>query len=189
MKLIVGLGNPGLKYRNTFHNIGFRLIDALAKAHKISLKTAPRFKAKVGQGRISGKDVVLFKSQRFMNLCGLSLAPFVLENKLKISDILVICDCLDLAFGKVRFKEKGSDAGHRGMRSLICALGSDGFSRIKIGIGRPANPNIDISEYVLSRLSAKEEKEFSKVAEEAKILIYDWINSGEAKLIEPFDNH
>jgi len=179
MKLIVGLGNPGLKYKNTLHNIGFRLIDALAREHKIALKTNPKFKAKTGQGRINGKDIGLFKSQRFMNLCGLSLAPFVLEHKLDIRDILVICDCLDLPFGKIRFKDKGSDAGHRGVRSLISALGRNDFSRIKIGIGRPANPNIDISEYVLSRLSAKEEKEFSKVIEEAKILIYEWINSKE----------
>lgn len=179
MKLIVGLGNPGLKYKNTLHNIGFRLIDSLAKEHKISLKTNPNFKAKIGQGRINGRLIGLFKAQRFMNLCGLSLAPFVLKNKLDIRDILVICDCLDLPFGNIRFKEKGSDAGHRGMRSLISALGRDDFGRIKIGIGRPASPSIDISEYVLSRLSVKEEKEFSKVVEEAKIKIYEWINSKE----------
>lgn len=179
MKLIVGLGNPGLKYKYTLHNIGFRVIDYFAKEHKFHFKTDPKFKAKVAYGRVEDEDVALFKSQRFMNLCGLSLAPFVLANKIEIKDILVICDCLDLPFGKIRFKTKGSDAGHRGMRSIISALGKNDFSRTKIGIGRPNDSNIDISEYVLSRFSAKEEKELSRIIEEAKSKISQWVKSKE----------
>jgi PTH1 family peptidyl-tRNA hydrolase len=173
MKLIVGLGNPGLRYKFTRHNIGFRVIDALAQEHKIRFKTNLNARAKVAGGSISGQDFILFKSLRFMNLCGLSVVYFMLERNISPSDLLVICDCLDLPFGSFRLRSKGSDAGHRGLRSIIASLGRSDFSRLKIGIGRPQE-RYDISDYVLSRFIPDEERQISQLIKEAKIKIDEW---------------
>lgn len=177
MKLIVGLGNPGARYKYTRHNIGFRIVDAIAKEKKISFKKEARQQAKSVRAELFGQEVALFKSVRFMNLTGLTLAPFVLEKKIEIKDILVVCDCLDLSFGKMRLKEKGSDAGHRGMRSIIEALGHDDFSRLKVGIGRPEAKAAQVSEFVLSRFTCQEEESLGKLIKEAKSKIYAWINN------------
>ncbi|MEW6009617.1 MAG: aminoacyl-tRNA hydrolase [Candidatus Omnitrophota bacterium] len=176
MKLIVGLGNPGLRYKLSRHNIGFRVVDSIAQELRISFKSNIKHKIKIGQGRIDGERIALLKSLRFMNLCGLSVSLFILERKIELNNLLVICDCLDLPFGKIRLKSKGSDAGHRGMRSIITSLGREDFSRLKIGIGRPENQEIQITDYVLYRFEPAEEKKLPLVIKEAKSKIYDWIN-------------
>lgn len=182
MILIVGLGNPGNKYKDTPHNVGFRVLDEIAKDKKINFKTSFRFRAKLAQGNIAGQDALLFKSLRFMNLTGLSLAPLARAKNINLKDLLVVGDCLDLEFGKIRLKEKGSDAGHRGMRSIITSLSTQSFSRLKIGIGRPSSPHADISEYVLTKFSAAEEKKLSSIIDEAKLKIFDWIKNKEKGL-------
>jgi PTH1 family peptidyl-tRNA hydrolase len=175
MKLIVGLGNPGLKYKFTRHNIGARVVEQIAKENKINFKTDLSIQAKVAQGRIRGQEISLLKPLRFMNLCGLSIVPFMLKRNIAINDSLVIADCLDLDLSKLKFRQKGSDAGHRGMRSIINSLGRNDFSRIKIGIGRPARHNVDVSEYVLSKFTSSEEKLLKPIIDQAKQIVYDWL--------------
>lgn len=183
MKLIIGLGNPGLKYKYTRHNIGARIIEQIAKENKIKFKRDIKIKARIASGKIRSQYVNLFKPLRFMNICGLSVASFMLERTADISDLLVVCDCLDLAFGKIRLKASGRDAGHRGIRSIITSLGKDDFSRLKIGIGRPLRKT-DVSEYVLSRFEAEEEAQLAEIIKEAKLKIYEWINSSAASCRE-----
>ncbi|MBU2541799.1 MAG: aminoacyl-tRNA hydrolase [Candidatus Omnitrophica bacterium] len=178
MRLIVGLGNPTAKYRDTRHNIGFKVIDSLAEDNSIRFRTNVKARARIASGQICGRRVLLFKSLRFMNICGLSLSPFMLEKDIEIGDLLVICDCLDLAFGKIRLKNKGSDAGHRGMRSIINALGRNDFSRLKIGIGRCLDASSDVSEYVLSKFNPREKREFPQIIEDAEKKICEWIKNG-----------
>lgn len=181
MKLLVGLGNPGIRYKFTRHNIGFRVVEAIVNEQRLRFKSNLKLKAKLAQGLIDNQQVYLFKSLRFMNLCGLSLAAFVLEHKINIQDILVICDCLDLPFGALRLKNKGSDAGHRGMRSIIASLGADNFSRLKIGIGRPLKKGKSVSDFVLSRFTSEQERCLPGVIKEVKSKVYEWLNAKEVK--------
>ncbi len=178
MKLIVGLGNPTLKFKYTRHNIGFKVIDSLAKDNNIKFKTNPKVKARIGSGKICGQRVTVFKALRFMNLSGLSLCAFMLGKNIEIDNLLVICDCLDLPFGKIRLRSKGSDAGHRGARSIIDSLGRSDFYRLKIGIGRPKDRNFEISEYVLTKFNQTEKSKLPQIIEEAKAKISEWITNG-----------
>ncbi len=178
MKLIVGLGNPGLRYKFTRHNIGFRVVDSIAQELKFKFRANLKLKAKIGQGSLNGESIILLKSLRFMNLCGISISLFILEGKIELNNLLVVCDCLDLPFGTIRLKSKGSDAGHRGMRSITTSLGRDDFSRLKIGIDRPKGSLGQINDYVLSRFERGEEKKLPLIINEAKSKIYQWINGG-----------
>jgi len=133
--LIVGLGNPGRKYRGNRHNIGFMVLDALAVAHNIEGNKVQN-KAIVANGRIQNKNVILAKPQTFMNLSGDSVGPLARYYKVPPENVLVVYDELDLPFGTIRMREKGGAGGHNGMKSVINHLGQD-FPRVRLGIGRP----------------------------------------------------
>lgn len=162
MKLIVGLGNPGKKYENTRHNIGFWVIDRLSEQWGIPL-SKEKWKGMVGEGIVDGEKVVLLKPMTFMNLSGESVRPAMDWLKLSIEDLVVIYDDMDLPLGQVRLRLKGSAGGHNGMKSIIAHLGTDQFKRIKLGIGRPIS--ISVPDYVLSNFSA-DEMPFAKDASE-----------------------
>jgi len=165
MKLIVGLGNPGKTYFNNRHNVGFRCIDYFARLHRISIKER-RARAKLGIGEVAETRVVLAKPRTFMNLSGQSVNRLVRHFGVPLEDLLVICDDLDLPLGKVRIRQRGGSAGHKGVESIIASLGSQDFPRIRVGIGRPEGDEIA---YVLSDFSAEErelvEEAISKVAD------------------------
>jgi PTH1 family peptidyl-tRNA hydrolase len=133
MKLIVGLGNPGREYENTRHNVGFRVIDELAKRHAIDL-TRRRFSGIAGTGSIAGEQVLLLKPETYMNLSGRSIREALTFHKLEVDDVLVIVDDLALPVARIRIREKGSAGGHNGLTSVIAELGDDGFARLRIGI-------------------------------------------------------
>jgi len=154
VKLIVGLGNPGPTYERTRHNAGFLFVTAFAGAHKASWKKG--FDGELASVLSGTEKLLLFKPMTYMNCSGEPLQKIMAFYKLSILDILVIHDDLDLDLGKVRFREKGSSGGHNGLNSIIRELGLEDFSRIKIGIGRPANPAINPADYVLQRFSAEE---------------------------------
>src|SRR5690625_931854 len=156
MKCIIGLGNPGKKYEKTRHNIGFQVIDELAKRHNISLNKS-KFKCDYEIYRSNGGSVLFVKPQTFMNLSGEGIQPLMHFFKLDLEDVLVIYDDLDLPTGKIRFREKGGHGGHNGIRSIIQHVGSKDFKKIWIGIGRPIHL-IPIVDYVLQPFS-KAEKE------------------------------
>lgn len=132
--VIVGLGNPGAEYRGTRHNVGFDVIDLISHRHKIKLDRG-KHKAKIGQGRIGVTEVLLVKPLTYMNLSGQSVAPLAREHGIKPDRILVIADDLDLRLGRTRLKPGGSAGGHNGHKSLIAALGTNQYPRLKIGIG------------------------------------------------------
>lgn len=135
MKLIVGLGNPGSRYRLTRHNLGFMVVDALADRWHISVG-GKRHEAELGTGEISSVRAILAKPQTFMNASGESVAKLRRLHRLDPSDILAIYDDLDLPLGRIRLRAEGGAGGHNGVASLISVLGK-GFPRLRVGIGRP----------------------------------------------------
>lgn len=148
MKLIVGLGNPGARYEGSRHNIGFLVVDRLAAAHHILISTK-RFKAILGKGWIDSQEVVLFKPMTFMNLSGEAVKKARHFFRTGPEDLIVIHDDLDLSLGRLRFKVRGGDGGHLGVRSIIESIGANNFLRLKVGIGRPPR-GVDPAEYVLN---------------------------------------
>ncbi len=163
MKLIIGLGNPGKTYAHNRHNIGFRCLNHLAKLHSIQVKKH-QCQSQVGVGRIAGVEVLLAKPKTFVNLSGEAVGSLMRKYKIPASDLIVIYDDLDLPLGRLRLRPGGSAGGHKGIKSIISALSSKDFCRIKVGIGRPtdedSNPLSDedvIIGYVLSDFTPREE--------------------------------
>jgi PTH1 family peptidyl-tRNA hydrolase len=148
MKLIVGLGNPGQQYTQTRHNAGFRVVDELAE--RLGWRwAASRERALVTEGVTGGQKLILVKPTTYMNESGRAVGPLLRFYKLDLNDLLVICDDLDLPVGRLRVRERGSPGGQHGMESVIAHVGSPNFARLRIGIGRPANGRMSISDYVL----------------------------------------
>lgn len=165
MNLIVGLGNPGLKYRNTRHNAGFAAIDALAE--KAGLRfNKKRFQGVVAEGKIAGKSVLLLKPHTYMNLSGEAVAEAMRFYKLTPQELLVIYDDIDLDLGRLRIKAEGSAGSHNGMRSIVARVGSEKFPRLRIGIGKP-KPPMDLAAFVLQKLKAEQKKAFLANSERA----------------------
>jgi PTH1 family peptidyl-tRNA hydrolase len=161
MKLIVGLGNPGKTYAHNRHNAGFLCVNYFARLHSIRFDRR-QCRARVGIGKVSGEKLLLAKPGTFVNLSGNSVACLVRKHKIPVSDLLAIYDDLDLPPGKIRLRQSGSSGGHKGMNSIISALGSEAFPRIRVGIGRPQVEKQSISEdaivnYVLTDFSPQEE--------------------------------
>ena len=149
MYIIAGLGNPGKKYENTRHNMGFLVLDAFAQRHGIKVSKI-KHKALTGEGFIAGKKVLLVKPQTYMNLSGESLREVMEYYKVPIENLIVIYDDISLPAGHIRIRAKGSAGGHNGMKSIITHLGTENFRRIRIGIGeKPVD--MDLADYVLSR--------------------------------------
>lgn len=149
-KLIVGLGNPGSKYANTRHNVGWMALDAFAQKHGVSIERQG-YQGVYGETRwgSAGEKVILLKPLTFMNLSGRSVAPAAHFYKIPPAEILVVYDDLDLPPDKLRLREKGSAGGHNGMKSLIQELGTQEFPRLRLGIGRPA-PGWEVIDWVLA---------------------------------------
>jgi PTH1 family peptidyl-tRNA hydrolase len=139
VKMIVGLGNPGTKYSNTKHNIGFMAIDEIVKNLDITFTEDKNFKAEVGSTFINREKIYFVKPTTFMNNSGIAVKELLTYYNIPVEDLLVIYDDLDMDVGKIRFRQKGSAGGHNGMKSIIAHLGTQEFDRIKIGIGRPKN--------------------------------------------------
>lgn len=175
MKLIVGLGNPGIKYAQTRHNVGFFVVDHLSEQWSIPLKQH-KWEAEIGEGRICGEKVVLCKPQTFMNRSGMAVRPVFDFFNADIDDIVVIYDDLDLPPGQIRLRLKGSAGGHNGMKSIIGHLGTDQFKRIRIGIGRP-EPPYPVTDYVLSPFAEDEEEAVADAVERAAEAINHWTQS------------
>jgi len=161
MKLIVGLGNPGKTYAHNRHNVGFQCLNYFARLHSIRLDRR-QCQARVGWSEVGGDKLLLARPGTFVNLSGKSVACLVHKRNTPLSDLLVIYDDLDLPLGKIRLRQSGSSGGHKGMNSIISALGSEDFPRIRVGVGRPQGEKQSINEdaivnYVLSDFSSQEE--------------------------------
>ena len=160
MKLIVGLGNPGLKYRGTRHNLGFGAIEEFADRVNISIR-GTEFKAKTGKGVFRGEKLILAKPQTFMNLSGEAVSALAKYYGITPEDIIVIYDDINLEPGHIRVRRSGSAGGHNGMKNIIERHGSQEFARVRIGAG--AKPeNRDMADWVLSRFDKSEEDDVRK---------------------------
>ena len=170
MKLIVGLGNPGKEYENTRHNMGFIVMDKLAKKLNIELDKK-KFKAVYGVYRFNSEKIIIAKPQTFMNLSGEAVVSLMNFYDVKIEDIIVVHDDLDLPVGKLRIRHSGSSGGQKGMGNIIELLGSKDINRIRIGISN--DKTIDTKDYVLGKLSAEEKKIIDEVTNKAvEALVY-----------------
>ncbi|SHN37507.1 aminoacyl-tRNA hydrolase [Gracilibacillus kekensis] len=177
MKCIVGLGNPGNKYRDTRHNVGFMVIDELLNRHNWTLNKN-KFKGHFALESIGGEKVILLQPQTYMNLSGESLRPLMDFYNLTPEDVTVIYDDLDLPLGKVRLRQTGGHGGHNGVRSIIDQLGTKQFNRLRFGIGRPETP-MAVIDYVLGKF----EKSNQSLLEES---IHHSADAMEAWLDQPF---
>ena len=164
--LVVCLGNPGAKYENTRHNMGFLACDILAERAGIRVRRI-RFRALCGDGRLGGQRVLLLKPQTFMNLSGDAVREAAAFYKIPPENIIVIFDDISLDPGKLRIRRKGSHGGHNGMKNIIYHLNNDNIPRIKMGVGAKPNPDYDLADWVLSRFTKKEADEIKKAAEKA----------------------
>lgn len=157
--LIVGLGNPGDKYMYTRHNAGFMTLDYLSQ--KLSCKIdRSKFKALTCDAVIGGKRVLLMKPQTFMNLSGEAVVEAMNFYKIPIENVIVICDDINLAPGKLRIRKKGSDGGQKGLRSIITLTGSDNFVRVRMGVGAKPHPDYDLADWVLGEMPKADREVF-----------------------------
>jgi len=152
--LIVGLGNPGEKYSGTRHNAGFMVLDYISGRAEIPVKKLKHM-AMTGKGNIAGKSVLLMKPQTYMNNSGESVADAAAYYKIPPENIIIIFDDISLELGQMRIRRKGSDGGHKGIKSIIEHIGQD-FPRLKIGIGNKPHPDYNLADYVLSKLKAED---------------------------------
>ena len=177
IKLIAGLGNPGLKYQNTRHNLGFRLVDHLARLYKVELLSVDS-ELSAGYGTINDRSAVwLLKPQGYMNRSGPPIDAFLKQQCISSKEILVIYDDIDLMFGRLKIKTKGGDGGHRGVKSLIGALKTGEFSRLRLGIGR-SEANNDVVNHVLGQFDGREMKHLANFVDRASEAVVAVLESG-----------
>jgi PTH1 family peptidyl-tRNA hydrolase len=173
MRLIVGLGNPGIEYAWTPHNLGFLVIDALAEDAGIRV-TRPEAKSLVGLGQIAGREVALAKPQTMMNLSGLAVRELVGRAECQPSDMIVVCDDIALPWGMIRVRERGTAGGHNGLKSVIGAVGTTDFVRVRLGV-KPEEMRGDLKEYVLRQIRRDEEdlvaEEIEQAGEAVKVIL------------------
>ena len=177
MKLIIGLGNPGREYTFTRHNVGFMVIEEVAMANSIKWKSSRRFKALKGEGKIGPERCYLAMPQTFMNLSGNSARSLVNWLKIDLKHVLIVVDDAALPFGEIRLRTKGSDAGHKGLRSIIDCLGTNEFARMRIGIMGQGQSK-DLSEHVLSGFTKKEQKSLPDILKHSSLACECWVENG-----------
>lgn len=175
MKLVVGLGNPGGKYASTRHNVGFRVVDELARRHAIDVNRT-RFSGLTGTGSIGGTPVMLLKPGTYMNLSGQAVREAMTFHKLAGEDLLVVVDDMALPLGRLRLRTGGSAGGHNGLASIIQALGGDAFSRLRIGIEQVAGERM--VGHVLSPFTRQEEEVIGPAVVRAVDAVECWLAEG-----------
>lgn len=182
--LIAGLGNPGDNYAKTRHNVGFRAVDALAEKLSVKIDRA-KFRGLYAQANYKGKKLILLKPQTFMNLSGLSVADAARYFKLPPERVILLFDDVSLDVGRLRVRADGSAGGHNGIKSVIGALNSQSFPRVKLGVGAKPHPDYELADWVLSNFTKDEDKIIRSVvgdaAEAALTVIEDGVPAAAAK--------
>lgn len=182
--LVVGLGNPGRKYESTRHNIGFMVIDQIAREHSLGFKGG--FYSDYCVCDIEGKRVYLAKPQTYMNLSGKAVREIIDYFDIDTDCVIVVHDDLDLDFGKIKIRYGGSSGGHKGIDSIIAVLSTDKFIRVKMGIGKPKHK--DISDYVLDDFSTDEKRLLEKFIELGVQAVNEILKNGLNKAMNLFSN-
>lgn len=180
MYAVIGLGNPGKEYVNTRHNIGFDVLELLAQRNNININKI-KFKSVYGEGRIGDEKVFLVKPQTYMNNSGMCVLDLYNYYKIPIENIIVIVDDVDIQFGTIRIRGKGSGGTHNGLRSIIYHLQRNDFPRVKVGIGKPVNENADLANFVLGRFDVDDRQVIQSALERAskaiETIIKDDVNT------------
>lgn len=176
MYLIVGLGNPGPKYAQHRHNVGFQIVDLLAARHGLTFSKS-QHQAQLASGQLAGEKVLLAKPQSYMNESGQPVRALLDYYKVPPDRLLVVVDHLDLDFGMLRLRPQGGAGGQNGMKSIIQHLGTQDFARLRVGIGRPPG-RMDPAAYVLQNFSAEQEAEMQLLRQEAADAIELWLREG-----------
>ena len=184
--LVVFLGNPGPRYECTRHNAGFMAGDALAKKLGVNISRL-RFKALTAECEINGERVLLMKPQTFMNLSGEAVGEAARFYKIPPEHVLVVSDEVSLPLGKLRVRQKGSAGGHNGLKSIIAALGSDGFPRVRIGVGAPPHPEYDMADWVLSVFRNQDLEDMQSAAQRAAEAVITYISDGPERAMNRFN--
>jgi PTH1 family peptidyl-tRNA hydrolase len=184
MKMVVGLGNPGSRYQGTRHNVGFDVIDELAKVPEAS-KPQRRAGAEVIESFEAGNKVLLIKPQSFMNRSGLPIRGLVDFHKLSLEDLLVICDDINLPLGQLRVRAGGTHGGHNGLRDLQSHLGTTEYARLRIGVGAPEGRHL--ADYVLDRFHPSEASAIESAIERAAAATRTWIAEGTSACMNKFN--
>lgn len=184
--LVIGLGNPGAEYAAYRHNIGFWVVEAVARAHGLDFSRKKSLKADVADGQIDGRPLLVAKPRTFMNLSGRAVGRLQRTFKVPPSRILVVYDDLDLPLGRLRLRPEGGSGGHRGMRSIIDSLGTPGFPRLRVGIDRPPG-RMDPADYVLQPFAAQDRDLLAEVVERAVEAIDCWLAEGIVTAMDRFN--
>ena len=187
MYIIVGLGNPGKKYEDTRHNIGFKTIDALADKLNIKVNKI-KFKGLVGEGRIAGEKVILLKPHTFMNNSGESVVEILNFYKLKPENLLVVVDDIDIEFAQLKIKKNGSAGTHNGLKSIVNLIGSKNFARFKIGVGKK-HPNEDLASFVLSNFPSRDKKHIEDAVDACSESIIKTVTDGIDVAMNSYNNN
>ena len=185
MKCIVGLGNPGKKYEDTRHNIGFMVIDELLQRHHWELNHT-KFKGQYALEHYQGEKVLLLKPQTYMNLSGESIRPLMDFYQISMEDVLVVYDDLDLPLGKIRLRQKGGHGGHNGIRSTIDHLGMKEFKRLRVGVGRPSGP-IPVVDHVLGSFSKEQQEDKIISVKESADACEAWLEKSFVDVMNAFN--
>ena len=185
-KLIVGLGNPGRKYAGSRHNVGFDVVAQVARDWQAG-KVRNKFKGEVVDVRVCEQQVCLLCPSTYMNRSGSSVQAAIDFYKIATDDLLVICDDFSLELARLRFRLKGSSGGQKGLRDIIRCLGTEEFSRLRIGIGPPP-VNWDVADYVLSKFSKTEQIEMERAVPRAADAVADWVGRGTAYCMNQYNS-
>lgn len=186
MKLIVGLGNPGREYQETRHNIGYMVLAELFIRNGRP-KPKQKFHGEVVEVRVGGEQLMLLSPTTYMNRSGLSVSEAIRFYKMALTELLVVCDDLNLPFGQMRMRTGGSDGGQKGLRDIIQRVASEEFCRLRIGIGRPPD-RMDAADYVLSGFKPDERKKLSDVIGTAANAVESWIKSGPQETMNSYNS-
>lgn len=176
MKAIIGLGNPGMKYAGTRHNIGFDAVTAIADKYNLSINNK-KFKGVYADGHIAGEKVLLVQPQTFMNLSGECVREVADFYKLNPDEIIIICDDINLDVGRLRIRKKGSAGGHNGLKNIIAHLGTEEFPRIRVGVGEKTE-GWDLADYVLARFDRDSEPVIREALANVVGAVETWISEG-----------
>ncbi len=184
MKVVVGLGNPGSQYAGTRHNIGWLVMDRVAERAGWTGKGRQRDAANVAMGRYRGLDLTIVKPLTYMNDSGLAVRKVMAREHAPLQDVLIVADDFALPFGKLRFRENGGHGGHNGLRSIIDELGTEKFSRLRVGIGDPVRDGRD---HVLSRFEPDEAQRLDELLDAAADAVEAWARDGTSKAANRFN--
>lgn len=178
MKVVVGLGNPGPRYRGTRHNVGYEVLDYLAKGH-VAGGFRGRFQAQIAELKEGGQQLLLVKPETFMNLSGRCVREVVDFYKVPLSELLVVCDDIHLPLGRLRVRTKGSHGGHNGLRNIQEQLGTNEYARLRIGVDAPRLAHEDATvDHVLGRFQAGEKPAIAEAIQQAALGVLLWVQEG-----------